>query len=62
MNNIRKYRKDRQKTLTEIAEQVGISISYLCHLEKGTRKNPSLDVIERIAITLNVRIDDLYYY
>lgn len=61
MNNIRKYRKDRRNTLKEIAEQVGISISYLCHLERETRKNPSLDVLEKIAITLNVKIDDLYY-
>lgn len=40
-NKIRKYRQEKNMTLDELAERVGISSGYLCHLEKGTRKNPS---------------------
>lgn len=39
-NEIRKYRKEIGMNLEEMAKKVGISTGYLCHLEKGTRKNP----------------------
>lgn len=41
-NNIRKYRKEKGMKLGQMANKVGISIGYLCHLEKGTRNNPSI--------------------
>lgn len=40
-NKIRKYRKEKGMKLEQMAKEVGISVGYLCHLEKGTRSNPS---------------------
>lgn len=40
-NKIRYYRKQKGMTLEEMSKMVGISTGYLCHLEKGTRENPS---------------------
>lgn len=61
MNNITKYRKEKEMKLEELAKKVGISTGYLCHLEKETRRNPSIDVMERIAKELNKTIADVFF-
>lgn len=61
MNNIKKYRKEKEMKLEELAKMVGVSTGYLCHLEKGTRRNPSIDVMERIAKVLNKTIADVFF-
>ena len=48
-NKIREYRKIQGITLTELAKKAGITAGYLCHLEKGTKKNPSMQIMENIA-------------
>jgi XRE family transcriptional regulator of biofilm formation len=60
-NKIREYRLQKGMTLKELADKVGISVGYLCHLEKGTRENPSINVIEKIANVLGKNISDLFY-
>lgn len=57
MNKIRYYRNLKGFTLQCIANSSGISVSYLCHLEKGSRNNPSFRVMQRIALALN---EDIY--
>ena len=44
-NKIKLYRKDEKMTLEELAKITGISTGYLCHLEKGTRNNPSTKIM-----------------
>ena len=39
-------------TLVKLAEISGVSVGYLCHLEKGNRDNPSTEVMENISIVL----------
>ena len=60
-NKIKKYRKERGLTLKEVADRSGISVGYLCHLEKGSRDNPSTEVMENIAIVLNKTIPELFF-
>lgn len=43
----------------ELARRVGITPAYLCDLEKGKKKNPSLPVMIRLAKALNVTLNDL---
>ncbi len=38
---IREERMQAGLTRTELARRVGITRRYLCHLERGTRKQPS---------------------
>ena len=61
MNNIKNYRLEKEMKLEELAKMVGVSTGYLCHLEKGTRRNPSIDVMERIAKVLNKTIADVFF-
>ena len=46
---MRILRKEKGMTLTELANKTGLSPGYLCHLEKGSRKNPSSITMEKIA-------------
>ncbi len=50
---IRKYRKDRGFTQTQLAQKAGISRSYLADVEAG-RYNPSLSTLFDIAAPLGV--------
>lgn len=60
MNNIKKFRNEKNYTLGKLAELVGISSGYLCHLEKGTRENPSYKVMKRISEVLNKSIQEIF--
>lgn len=60
-NRIRKYRNSIGISLEELAKQVGISAGYLCHLEKGTRRNPSTELMERIAEKLGKTIPEIFF-
>ncbi len=60
-NKIREYRKQKGMTLEELAEKAGISIGYLCHLEKGTRLNPSVQIMENIAKVLEKDIVEVFF-
>ena len=59
-NKIREYRKKEGMTLEEMAGKIGISIGYLCHLEKGTRKNPSTNIMEKVA-KLGKNIAEIFF-
>ncbi len=60
-NSIRKYRKESGMNLEELAKKVGISTGYLCHLEKGTRKNPSTKLMEDISKVLKKKITEIFF-
>ncbi len=50
---IRLLRKSRQMTQAELAEQADLSISFLGHIERGTRK-ASLDTLVTLCNVLEV--------
>ena len=60
-NQMRRIRISKNMTLEKLSEITGISSGYLCHLEKGSRKNPSMHVMELIANGLGVTLAELFY-
>lgn len=58
---MREIRKEKGITLTEIANKTGISIGYLSHLEKGTRKNPSIEMMDKISKYLDKSVSDVFF-
>ena len=60
-NKIRKYRIKKGLTLKELADKCGVSAGYICHLEKGNRDNPSVEVMENIAIILEESIPEIFF-
>ncbi len=61
MNNIKKYRKEQGMKLEVLAKLSNISTGYLCHLEKGTRSNPSVNIMERISKVLNKSVAEVFF-
>lgn len=55
---VRELRKERGLSQIELAAKVGIDRSYMGFLERGER-NPSLEVIAKIADALSVTPDEL---
>lgn len=55
---VRELRKERELSQIDLAAKVGIDRSYMGFLERGER-NPSLEVIAKIAEALDVTPDEL---
>ena len=60
-NTMKQIRKEKGITLTELSIKTGISIGYLSHLENGTRKNPSIEIMDKIAIVLDKSVSDVFF-
>lgn len=60
-NQIKKIREDKGLTLLKLSDLSGISIGYLCHLERGSRNNPSIEVMQKIAKALNKNITEVFF-
>ncbi|TYP56808.1 helix-turn-helix domain-containing protein [Thermosediminibacter litoriperuensis] len=55
-----KYTREKAGiTQEKLAEKVGISRIYLNELENGRKKNPSFNLLKKIAKALEVKISDL---
>ncbi len=61
MNNMKLYRKEKNYTLKRLSELTNISVGYLCHLENGSRNNPSMHVLNKIAVALDRSIEEVFF-
>lgn len=58
-NRIQRLRQERKLTLSQLAAKTGISKSYLSHIERSIQTNPSIEVLTKLALTLEVDIQTL---
>lgn len=56
---IRELRLKKGLKQKELADLLNISPAYLCELEKKKRRNPSIELIARMADALDVPISEL---
>jgi XRE family transcriptional regulator, master regulator for biofilm formation len=56
---IRSLREKKGFSISELASRAGISKSYLSQIERNLQVNPSLHLLSKLAITLDVTLDDL---
>ncbi|MCT8139002.1 helix-turn-helix transcriptional regulator [Anaerobacillus sp. CMMVII] len=54
--NIRKLRKQKRMSLGQLADNSGVSKSYISYIERGLQTNPSLSVLEKMAQALDVEL------
>ena len=57
--SLRRLRKEKGFTLEELSERAEISVSYLSHIERGTRQAP-LTTLEILARILGINLYDLF--
>ena len=55
---IQKLRKAAGSTQEDFAERINISRTHMGHIEQG-RKKPSLELLEKIAKHLKVKVNEL---
>ena len=55
---IKSFRKEMDMTQEDLAEKVGVSRVYIGYVEQG-RNTPSLEILEKIAKALKVRLSDI---
>ncbi len=60
-NQVKEIREEKGMTLVKLSELSGVSVGYLCHLEKGSRKNPSIEIMEKISKALNKSITEIFF-
>ncbi|WP_438447717.1 helix-turn-helix domain-containing protein [Gorillibacterium sp. sgz5001074] len=58
---IKATRLEKNISLSELAEAAGVAKSYLSNVERGIQSNPSIQVIEKIAVSLQVPIHYLLF-
>lgn len=59
LENIRKIRLQKELSIIELANEAGISHSYLFYIE-SKRKVPTLTVLSKIAKAMGVRMVDFF--
>lgn len=60
-NNMRKIRTEKGLTLEYISYKTNISVGYLCHLERGSRNNPSMKIMDKIAKALEKSVAEVFF-
>lgn len=56
---LRKLREQRGWTQGDLARKVRVTTAYICELETGRKKNPSLAVLRRLARALGASVSHL---
>lgn len=57
---IRDLRKEKGMNIRELSEKVGISRSYLSHIELESAQNPPIETVRKIAEALDTSISKLF--
>jgi XRE family transcriptional regulator, master regulator for biofilm formation len=57
--NINRIRKRRGLTLSELADRANVSKSYLSNIERNLNKNPSIQVLKKLAAVLDVDLNSI---
>jgi len=61
LNKLTITRKSKGMTIYELSQKSGVSMGYICHLEKGSRKNPSKEIMEKIAKALGESVIEIFF-
>jgi transcriptional regulator with XRE-family HTH domain len=56
---IQKLRESKDMTQRDLAREAQVTPGYIAQLEMGIRKNPSLEVLKKLAEALGVPVTEL---
>ncbi|MBM4764466.1 helix-turn-helix transcriptional regulator [Bacillus sp. B15-48] len=59
-SSIQRIRQSKNMTLSQLAKKTNISKSYLSSIERNIQTNPSISILIKIAIALEVDIQKLF--
>ncbi len=58
-DNLRKHRERTRKSLQQVADEVGASKAHIWELETGRAKNPSIELLTKLAKSFDVSVSAL---
>lgn len=63
MNKIKEFRKAKSLTIRELSEISKVAPSYISELENDSNgeKNPTKEIMERIAAALKSTVPEIFY-
>ena len=56
---VKYLRKKLRWSQEDLALNANINKNYICDLENG-RRNPSLEILERLAVAFNITLEELF--
>lgn len=56
---LQRHRKEKGLSISKLSSLTGISKSYISLLERGIQTNPSIDILEKLAVALKVDVESL---
>ncbi len=56
---LKRLREAKALTQDTVAQKAGITQEYVAKLESGAKKNPSLEVLKRLAKAMGVSVTEL---
>ena len=59
-NRIKEIREEEGIKQYALAKMSGLSEGYICHLEKGTRDNPSYKAMVKISRSLKRKVQEVF--
>ena len=60
MNKVKEFRVKQKMKQVELASKSGISRTYLSLIETGKVKNINLKTMQKISLTLNKKVQDVF--
>lgn len=58
-DKIKEFRMKKRKSLQEVADAIGVSKAHIWDLETARSKNPSIELLKKLANYLGVGVADL---
>ena len=59
-DNIKREMKNKKILAKDLANEIGITSTYLSYILNNKRRNPSMDLLNKIAKILNVSVDTFF--
>jgi transcriptional regulator with XRE-family HTH domain len=56
---LKQLREEKDLSQRDLATRAGVTQAYVAQLEAGEKKNPSLDVLKKLARALGVPVGEL---
>lgn len=56
---VRKLRLEKGLSLSELSQASGVAKSYLSTLERNIQSNPSIQLLDKIAVALDISLEQL---
>lgn len=58
-DNIKRLAKERGLTIYRVMKNSGVSMAYMYDLVNNKQNNPGLEILKKIAVALDVSVDEL---